>query len=243
MRAACLAIGLAWAAAAGAEILYRLPWADGLSYMFTQVPGGRITSHFTKATLNAVDIAMPEGVPIVAARAGVVEATQARYGESAGQDVPTYEGNLVRVRHADGTAATYAHLRYRGVAVAAGERVEAGQLLGYSGATGDVAAPHLHFAVTRMEKNSAGWDEEISIPVTFYIGVPPLAFSPRPALRASADYSGPAEMPRAPSETPLFPRHVPALEPEEEPGAWGAAALWLACGIAALACFWKFTHA
>ena len=240
MRAACLAIGLAWAASAGAEILYRLPWADGLSFMFTQAPGGKITTHFTKATLHAVDIAMPEGVAIVAAREGVVEALEARHGASREEEPFTSEGNFVRVHHADGSAASYAHLRFRGVAVSVGERVQAGQLLGYSGASGDVEQPHLHFAVTRRQKNSAGWEEEVSLPVKFYVGVPPVAFTPRAALRVSANYSGVAEAPRAPSETRLFPWQRPALEPGEEAGAWTLLALWLAAGVLALAWFWKF---
>jgi murein DD-endopeptidase MepM/ murein hydrolase activator NlpD len=231
-----------WAGAAGAEIVYRLPWPDGLSFMFTQVSGGRITSHFTKATLHAVDIAMSEGVPVLAARAGIVEALQAEHGARPEDEPITYEGNFVRVRHSDGTAAIYAHLKHGGVAVAVGEAVEAGQLLGYSGATGDVGGPQLHFAVTRMEKNSAGWQEEVSVPVKFYIGVPPIAFAPRAALRATANYSGIADAPRLPSETPLFPRKRPALEPGEEARAWGLLALWLACGIAGLAWFWKFAR-
>src|SRR5687767_7829872 len=174
MRAACLAIALAWAASAGAEILYRLPWADGLSFMFTQVPGGRITTHFTKAMLHAIDVAMPEGVPIVAARAGVVEALEARHGAAPDEEPLTYEGNFVRVRHVDGSAAIYAHLRHSGVAVVVGERVETGQLLGYSGATGDVERPHLHFVVIRTQKNSSGWQEVVSVPVKFYVGAPPV---------------------------------------------------------------------
>src|SRR5512145_1508456 len=131
MKVAVLAIGLVWAASAGAETLYRLPWADGLSFTFTQVSGA---SHFTKATWHAMDIAMPEGIPVVAARAGVIEAVESRYGASPEEEPLTYEGNFVRVRHADGTAASYAHLRYGGTAVGVGEPVEAGRLLGYSGA-------------------------------------------------------------------------------------------------------------
>jgi murein DD-endopeptidase MepM/ murein hydrolase activator NlpD len=243
MRLACLVSGLVWAASAGAEVLYRLPWADGSSFMFTQVPGGRITSHFTKATLHAVDIAMPVGTPVVAGRAGVVEAAEARYGASADEEPLTYEGNFVSVRHADGSAGIYAHLKHRGVAVAVGEKVEAGQLLGYSGATGDVERPHLHFAVTRMVRNSSGWQEVVSVPVKFYVGVPPVAFSPRAALVAKANYSGVADVPRAPSETPLFPWKRPKLESGEEPVAWVMLAVWLACGVAALAWFVKFTRA
>lgn len=240
MRLACLAIGFVWAASAGAEILYRVPWADGLSFMFTQVPGGRITSHFTKATLHAVDIAMPEGVPIVAAREGWVESVEAHHGATPEEEPLTYEGNFVRVRHVDGSAAIYAHLKYRGVTVAVGDSVGVGQILGYSGATGDVERPHLHFVVTRMEKNSSGWQEELSVPVKFHVGVPPVAFSPRAALRVTANYSGIADVPRAPSETPLFPWKRPALGPGEEPGAWGLLALWLASGVGGLAWFWKF---
>ena len=115
MRVACLAIGLLWAASAGAEVRYRLPWPEGRSFMFTQVPGGQITTHFTKATVHAVDIAMPEGVPVLAARAGIVEAAQAHHRASPDDEPLTYEGNFVRVRHADGTAATYAHLGHQGV--------------------------------------------------------------------------------------------------------------------------------
>lgn len=240
MRVACLAIGFLWAASAGAEVLYRLPWADGLSFMFTQVSDGRITSHFTKATRHAVDIAMPEGIPIVAARGGGVEAVEARYGASLEEEPLTYEGNFVLVRHADGTAAIYAHLRYRGVAVAVGETVEAGQLLGYSGATGDVEEPHLHFAVIRTQINSSGWREDVSVPVKFYIGAPPVAFAPRAALRVTASYSGIADMPRAPSEQRLFPWKRLTLEPGEEGSAWRLLALWLACGAAGLVWFWKF---
>src|SRR5687768_12507007 len=164
MRIAFAAIALVWAAAAGAEVLYRLPWPDGLSFMFTQVSGGRITTHFTKATLHAVDMAMPQGVAVLAARAGIVEAMQAQHGASPDEEPLTYEGNFVRVRHADGTAATYAHLKYQGVTVRVGDAIEAGQLLGVSGASGDVVEPHLHFVVTRGYENSSGWREEVSVP-------------------------------------------------------------------------------
>src|SRR3954453_17871535 len=110
MRIACPPIGLVWALAASAEALYRLPWPEGLSFMFTQAPGGKVTSHFTKATLHAVDIAMPVGVPVLAARGGIVEAVETHHGAGPEEEAFSYEGNLVRVRHGDGTAAIYAHL-------------------------------------------------------------------------------------------------------------------------------------
>lgn len=243
MRVACLAIGLIWAASSAAEVPYRLPWPEGLSFMFTQVSDGRITSHFTKATLHAVDIAMPEGVPVLAARAGIVEATEMHQGASPEEDPLSYEGNFVRVHHADGTAAIYAHLKYRGVVVAIGDAVEPGQLLGYSGFTGDVLEPHLHFAVIRVQTDPSGLREDVSLPVKFYVGAPPLVFSPRAALWVKANYSGAAEAPWTAREAPpLSPWKRPALEPGEEARAWCLAALWLACGVAGLAWFWKFSR-
>ena len=242
MRLVCLAFGLLWTVWAAAETLYRLPWPDGRSFMFTQAPGGRITTHVANAMRHAVDIAMPAGVPIVAARSGVVEALEDHHGASPEVEPLTYEGNFVRVRHADGTAATYAHLAYRALAVTAGDPVDAGQLLGYSGASGDVQQPHLHFAVTRRISNSAGWDEDISVPVTFYVGVPPTLFAARAGQQVRAEYSRPAEPPRAPSEERLLPWKRRALQPGEEAGAWLQLVLWLASGVVAFAAYWKFTR-
>ncbi|HYX81591.1 MAG TPA: peptidoglycan DD-metalloendopeptidase family protein, partial [Gemmatimonadales bacterium] len=237
-----VAIALLCATAARAEALYRLPWPEGLSFMFTQVSDGRITSHFTKATRDAVDIAMPEGVPVLAARAGVVAAMAAHFGGAAGEEALSYEGNFVRVRHADGTAAIYAHLKHEGVVVNLGDSVTEGELLGYSGATGDVSEPHLHFVVVRALTNSSGWREESSVPVTFYIGVPPVAFAPRAALRVKANYSSAAQAPRTPSEgEPLVPWKPTALGPAEEAAAWCLLAAWLASAIAGFAWFWKFS--
>jgi hypothetical protein len=244
MRTVCAAIALLWSVAAGAEdVLYRLPWSEGLSFMFTQVSDGRITTHITKATLQAVDIAMPEGIAVLAAREGIVEAVETHEG-AVGDDGPiTYEGNFVRVRHADGTAATYAHLKHQGVATTPGEQVTAGQLLGYSGRSGDVVEPHLHFVVTRVVENSAGWREEVSIPVKFYVGVPPIVFTPRAALTVTANYSHAAEVPRLPSEIVAYaPWKRPVLEAGDEAMAWIRLALWLACGVAAMTWYWRFSR-
>jgi murein DD-endopeptidase MepM/ murein hydrolase activator NlpD len=243
MRVACLLAGLLWAFASTAEVLYRVPWPEGLSFTFTQVPGGRITTHFTKATLHAVDIAMPVGVPVLAARSGVVEALESGLAASAEDDPVSYEGNFVRVRHEDGSAATYAHLRHLGVVVERGEAVRAGQVLGQSGDSGDVLKPHLHFAVTRMRKNSSGWWEEVSVPVTFYVGVPPVPFTPRPALKVTSNYSSAAEPPRTAGDyTPLAPWKRAVLAPDEEAIVWAQLALWLAAGLAGMAWFWSFSR-
>ena len=51
------------------------------------------------------------------------------------------------------------------------------------------------------------------------------------------------ELPRTPSEgQPLSPWKRPALEAGDEARAWCVAALWLACGVLALAWFWWFAR-
>ena len=51
------------------------------------------------------------------------------------------------IAHDDGSFGNYVHLTYRGAEVAVGDRVQAGQFIGYSGNTGISSGPHLHFDV------------------------------------------------------------------------------------------------
>jgi len=94
---------------------------------------------------NAMDIAMPEGTPIIAAREGVVVKTQ---NSQSGRG-PNPSGNFVRILHPDGTMGVYLHLMRGSVVVAEGQRVRQGQMLAKSGNTGNSTGPHLHFVVQR----------------------------------------------------------------------------------------------
>lgn len=53
-------------------------------------------------------------------------------------------GNYVVLEHGEGEFSAYLHLR-RGVPVKAGQVVEAGQVVGYCGNSGNSSEPHLHF--------------------------------------------------------------------------------------------------
>ncbi|TWH64194.1 uncharacterized protein DUF4124 [Azomonas agilis] len=122
---------------------YALPWQGG-PFRISQGANGRY-SHFTPKGRYAVDIAMPEGTPIVAARAGrVIKVENSQTGRGSHPS-----GNFVRVLHDDGTMSVYLHLMRGSIQVQEGQRVRLGQALARSGNTGRSSGPHLHFVVQR----------------------------------------------------------------------------------------------
>ena len=122
---------------------YPLPWLGG-PFRLTQGANGKY-SHFTPKGRYALDIAMPVGTPIVAARAGVVVKIENQ--QSGRGNNPS--GNFVRVLHDDGTMGVYLHLSRGSVKVREGKRVSLGEQLALSGNTGNSTGPHLHFVVQR----------------------------------------------------------------------------------------------
>jgi hypothetical protein len=70
-----------------------------------------------------------------------------------------------------------------------------------------------------------------------------VAFPPRAGLSVRAEYSSPVEPPRSTLEQPrLAGWKAPVLGPQETFHAWVQLALWLACGLAGLAWFWRFSR-
>lgn len=91
---------------------------------------------------QGIDLAAPKGTAVYAAAAGKVIAA-GQLAENDGR-----YGTAIIVD--SGSAQTlYAHLN--SLAVKAGERVEAGQLIGAVGASGFATGPHLHFEVRRND--------------------------------------------------------------------------------------------
>jgi len=122
--------------------VYNLPFKEGTSHKIVQGYGGMF-SHKHKA---ALDFSMPEGTPIYAAREGVIYSIKEDSDE--GGPWPSYQNkaNYIIVKQDDGSFGCYWHLRKNGVVIKKG-KVAKGQLIGYSGNTGFVLRPHLHFAV------------------------------------------------------------------------------------------------
>ena len=143
---------------AGAAQSYRypFPWRGG-PFRLSQGANGDY-SHYGPKNKYAMDIAMPVGTPIIAARAGVVVKIE-NSQNGRGTDP---SGNFVRVLHDDGTMGVYLHLKQGSVSVREGQRVAVGSPLALSGNTGNSSGPHLHFVVQR---NTGGG--LVSIPYQF----------------------------------------------------------------------------
>ncbi|MCB0873900.1 MAG: M23 family metallopeptidase [Thermoleophilia bacterium] len=84
---------------------------------------------------EGIDIAVPNGTPVVAAASGTV--IQAGWGGG--------YGNLVVIDHGGGIATAYAH--NTSLAVSVGQHVTQGSVVAYSGSTGHSTGPHVHFEV------------------------------------------------------------------------------------------------
>ena len=84
---------------------------------------------------QGIDIGVPTGTPIHAAAAGTV----IYCGWESGY------GNLVVIDHGGNLATAYGH--QSSIAVACGQQVAQGDVIGYVGCTGHCTGPHLHFEV------------------------------------------------------------------------------------------------
>jgi len=137
-----------------ADSPYILPWSIGTTH--------RAIPHAAKTTPTgpqkySIDVLMPIGTPILAMRDGVVIFVEESFVD--GDNVPRHE-NYVFVEHEDGTVARYVHLTYGGVVFGVGDRVRQGEIIGYSGHTGNSTEPHLHIHAVLPESGKG-------VPITF----------------------------------------------------------------------------
>ena len=84
---------------------------------------------------QGIDIAAPFGTPIVAAASGEVISV----GWLSGY------GNLVKLKHLDGSITLYAHNNRN--LVSHGQKVAQGEQIAEMGSTGHSTGPHLHFEI------------------------------------------------------------------------------------------------
>jgi murein DD-endopeptidase MepM/ murein hydrolase activator NlpD len=122
-----------------------LPYKSGQSFEVIQGENGTF-SHFDEL-LYSIDFQMPEGTEVIAMRDGTVLFIKEDSNENGSDPSFKEKSNYIWVLHDDGSIASYAHIRQNGSVVEAGDKVKAGDLLGYSGNTGYSTIPHLHVQV------------------------------------------------------------------------------------------------
>ena len=135
--------------AAIAATLHRRGGRVGYESGFRQPVEGRFSGVFGSRRVlngqprrphNGVDIAAPQGTPVVATASGTVALVGRDY---------FFTGNTLVLDHGDGVISLYAHLD--SVAVQPGEWVAGGAVIGAVGMTGRATGPHLHWGVRWLE--------------------------------------------------------------------------------------------
>jgi murein DD-endopeptidase MepM/ murein hydrolase activator NlpD len=143
-RYAAFLLGVAIALNLGATNAQELPPLDATKYLpeaegYIMPAAGILSSGYGwrwGKLHRGIDIASDIGTPIYAAADGVVE--------YAGWNSSGY-GNMIEIRHSDGSMTRYAHADR--LLAAKGTQVEQGEVIAEMGATGFSTGPHLHFEV------------------------------------------------------------------------------------------------
>ena len=131
----------------------------GLAIPVPGVKPDQLVDTFTQARANgrvhdAIDIMAAEGTPVLAAADGTIEQL---YFSKGGGGITIYE------RSVDGNwMYYYAHLQGYAPGLHVGQQVKQGQVIARVDHTGDAnaAAPHLHFAINRMQPGQRWWQGE-----------------------------------------------------------------------------------
>ena len=122
----------------------------GPSAVQSPIPGVSVTTGYgakgdiwgkSNNTHKGQDYAVPVGTPVEAVMAGMV----------IDENLSTDYGVYVQIDHGNGYQTIYGHLSSK--SVSRGDSVKAGQVIGKSGATGNVDGPHLHFEVRKGKNN------------------------------------------------------------------------------------------
>ena len=105
---------------------------------------------------TGIDYGCPEGTPILASAEGQVMFE--------GWDRTGY-GWCVIVKHGNGNATLYAHLSLIPRTIAVGVWVKQGEVIGYSGATGNCTGPHLHFEARKQWNETTSHFDPMDLPL------------------------------------------------------------------------------
>jgi murein DD-endopeptidase MepM/ murein hydrolase activator NlpD len=114
--------------------------------MKTPVDGARITSGFGMRfhpilgytrMHKGIDFGVPIGTPVMAAGSGTVEESGWKGGY----------GNFLMINHGNSYETAYGHLSRFAPGIHGGSHVHQGQVVAFSGSTGESTGPHLHYEI------------------------------------------------------------------------------------------------
>lgn len=131
----------------------------GLAIPVPGVKPNQLVDTYSQARANgrvhdAIDIMAPEGTPVLAAADGTIEKL---FFSNGGGGIAIYE------RSVDGKwMYYYAHLQGYAPGLHESQQVKQGQVIARVDHTGDAvaSAPHLHFAINRMQPGQRWWQGE-----------------------------------------------------------------------------------
>lgn len=116
-------------------MIYRQPFSG--QYPITQ----RFGEKYTSTSHTGIDYACPVNTPVLASANGQVIHSGWKTGGY---------GYCVFLKHSDGNTTIYEHLGSK-IPVFLGQVVAQGEVIGYSGSTGNSTGPHLHFEVQNKD--------------------------------------------------------------------------------------------
>lgn len=121
---------------------------------------------YISGTHNGIDFRASRGTPVKAALSGIVRGT----GNTDEQRGCYSYGKWILIEHPNGLSTLYGHLDL--IKASAGQKVETGEIIGYSGQTGYSTGPHLHVTLyasqgVEIQKYSSSKNcKNVTIPVS-----------------------------------------------------------------------------
>ena len=121
------------------------------TYLWPVPESTQILKEYSEANDGIDIVSYGKEFDVIATRDGIVEAARSKDCKHINNSLEyccnNGLGNYVKIKHKDGTYASYSHLKYDSVTVSEGETVEAGQVIGKMGASGRTDQVSLHFSV------------------------------------------------------------------------------------------------
>lgn len=130
---------------AGTKVLEWPTEGGVITQLFGNTAFSRTTTAYNGKGHNGMDIGVPRGTPVYAAS----DATVRGFGDTDLNCKGASYGRWILLDHSMHLSTLYAHLSL--ISVTVGQKVKAGDQIGYSGNTGYSTGPHLHFSLFAQE--------------------------------------------------------------------------------------------